>query len=348
MCRAPAMMPTSWAVDALRLANEDWTWVDIWMELTDVRVLKAGWNLLSIEWSFKETIQLKDDVENSLIVCVCLVMVQLSAIAGHVLNFDVISYQSVHQCISSSDIMSSQPGVRFHDPPVTEFTSMDVDESSQSRMSLGMFCFFWFQSIDLTWFRSIRWYIPWAGWWVRLWFWVVRWFGFVKCDSRYVFQFKCTYFTCANSSHISRSIISGSGRWTGPVRWPGLVSWSGGYPDFVWWCSGCTRFSYGWWDYSFNSMVTFHGISPVNESTPEAHPATPGVPGAPIPCRYIHIISCALLMLSPKLCQKLPNVNRPGRNSTMKHCVPWFRSSCQSDLMIKLKVSIQQLIIYLC
>ncbi|KAG2094379.1 uncharacterized protein F5147DRAFT_657147 [Suillus discolor] len=32
--------------------------------------------------------------------------------------------------------MSSQPGVRFHDPPVTEFTSMDVDESSQSRMSL--------------------------------------------------------------------------------------------------------------------------------------------------------------------------------------------------------------------
>ncbi|KAG2050469.1 hypothetical protein BDR06DRAFT_974535 [Suillus hirtellus] len=32
--------------------------------------------------------------------------------------------------------MSSQPGVKFHDPPVTEFTSMDVDESSQSWMSL--------------------------------------------------------------------------------------------------------------------------------------------------------------------------------------------------------------------
>ncbi|KAG2085344.1 uncharacterized protein F5147DRAFT_659540 [Suillus discolor] len=32
--------------------------------------------------------------------------------------------------------MSSQPGVRFHDPPVTKFTSMDVDESSKSRMSL--------------------------------------------------------------------------------------------------------------------------------------------------------------------------------------------------------------------
>ncbi|KAG1786176.1 uncharacterized protein HD556DRAFT_1539711 [Suillus plorans] len=63
-------------------------------------------------------------------------MVQLSAIAGHVLNFDVICYQSVHQFISSSDIMSSQPGVRFHDPPVTEYTSMDVDETSQSRMSL--------------------------------------------------------------------------------------------------------------------------------------------------------------------------------------------------------------------
>ncbi|KAG2091177.1 uncharacterized protein F5147DRAFT_780057 [Suillus discolor] len=32
--------------------------------------------------------------------------------------------------------MSSQHGVRFHDPPVTESTSMDVDESSKSRMSL--------------------------------------------------------------------------------------------------------------------------------------------------------------------------------------------------------------------
>ncbi|KAG1821526.1 hypothetical protein EV424DRAFT_1644313 [Suillus variegatus] len=32
--------------------------------------------------------------------------------------------------------MSSQPGVRFHDPPVTECTSMNVDESSNSRMSL--------------------------------------------------------------------------------------------------------------------------------------------------------------------------------------------------------------------
>ncbi|KAG1804025.1 hypothetical protein EV424DRAFT_1433183, partial [Suillus variegatus] len=32
--------------------------------------------------------------------------------------------------------MSSQSGVRFHNPPVTECTSMDVDESSNSRMSL--------------------------------------------------------------------------------------------------------------------------------------------------------------------------------------------------------------------
>ncbi|KAG2107943.1 uncharacterized protein F5147DRAFT_773926 [Suillus discolor] len=32
--------------------------------------------------------------------------------------------------------MSSQPGVRFHDPPVTQYTSMDVDQSSESRMSL--------------------------------------------------------------------------------------------------------------------------------------------------------------------------------------------------------------------
>ncbi|KAG1752012.1 hypothetical protein EDD22DRAFT_914804 [Suillus occidentalis] len=32
--------------------------------------------------------------------------------------------------------MSSQHGVRFHDPPATECTSMDVDEPSESRMSL--------------------------------------------------------------------------------------------------------------------------------------------------------------------------------------------------------------------
>jgi hypothetical protein len=56
-------------------------------------------------------------------------------------KFKVISYQSVHQYISSSDIMSSKPGVRFHNPPITECTSMDVDESSESWMSLGMCCF---------------------------------------------------------------------------------------------------------------------------------------------------------------------------------------------------------------
>ncbi|KAG1768231.1 hypothetical protein EV702DRAFT_1282398 [Suillus placidus] len=32
--------------------------------------------------------------------------------------------------------MSSQPAVRFHEPPVTECNSMEVDDSSQSRMSL--------------------------------------------------------------------------------------------------------------------------------------------------------------------------------------------------------------------
>ncbi|KIK33589.1 hypothetical protein CY34DRAFT_18275 [Suillus luteus UH-Slu-Lm8-n1] len=32
--------------------------------------------------------------------------------------------------------MSSQPGIRFHDPPVTQFTSMDVDQSSESWTSL--------------------------------------------------------------------------------------------------------------------------------------------------------------------------------------------------------------------
>ncbi|KAG1854645.1 hypothetical protein F4604DRAFT_1686003 [Suillus subluteus] len=34
--------------------------------------------------------------------------------------------------------MNTQPAVRFHDPPVTECTSMDVDDSSESRMSLGI------------------------------------------------------------------------------------------------------------------------------------------------------------------------------------------------------------------
>ncbi|KAG1776254.1 hypothetical protein EV702DRAFT_1198576 [Suillus placidus] len=32
--------------------------------------------------------------------------------------------------------MSSQPAVRFHEPPVTECNSMEVDDSSESRMSL--------------------------------------------------------------------------------------------------------------------------------------------------------------------------------------------------------------------
>ncbi|KAG1763274.1 hypothetical protein EV702DRAFT_1205700 [Suillus placidus] len=32
--------------------------------------------------------------------------------------------------------MSSQPVVRFHEPPVTECNSMEVDDSSESRMSL--------------------------------------------------------------------------------------------------------------------------------------------------------------------------------------------------------------------
>ncbi|KAG1747004.1 hypothetical protein EDD22DRAFT_917974 [Suillus occidentalis] len=34
--------------------------------------------------------------------------------------------------------MSSQHGVRFHDPPATECTSMDVDEPSESQMSLDL------------------------------------------------------------------------------------------------------------------------------------------------------------------------------------------------------------------
>ena len=37
--------------------------------------------------------------------------------------------------------MSSQPAVRFHEPPVTACNSMEVDDSSESWMSLGMCCF---------------------------------------------------------------------------------------------------------------------------------------------------------------------------------------------------------------
>ncbi|KAG1724421.1 hypothetical protein EDB19DRAFT_1834188 [Suillus lakei] len=59
-------------------------------------------------------------------------MVQLSAIAGLMLNFEVITYQS----ISSSHNMSSSPAIRFNEPPVTEYNLMDVDESSESRVSL--------------------------------------------------------------------------------------------------------------------------------------------------------------------------------------------------------------------
>lgn len=34
--------------------------------------------------------------------------------------------------------MSSHPGVRFNDPPVTDYNAMDVDDSSIGRVSLGM------------------------------------------------------------------------------------------------------------------------------------------------------------------------------------------------------------------
>jgi hypothetical protein len=37
--------------------------------------------------------------------------------------------------------MRSQPAVRFYEPPVTEYNSMDVDDSTESRISLGMLCF---------------------------------------------------------------------------------------------------------------------------------------------------------------------------------------------------------------
>jgi hypothetical protein len=65
-------------------------------------------------------------------------VVQLSAIAGLVLKFDVISYQEVNQSISSSQIMSSHQGVRFNDPLVTNYNSMDVDDTSGSLISQGM------------------------------------------------------------------------------------------------------------------------------------------------------------------------------------------------------------------
>jgi hypothetical protein len=65
-------------------------------------------------------------------------VVQLSAIAGLVLKFDVINYQEVNQSISSSQIMSSHQGVQFNDPPVTDHNSMDVDDTSGSLISQGM------------------------------------------------------------------------------------------------------------------------------------------------------------------------------------------------------------------
>ena len=68
-------------------------------------------------------------------------MVQLSAIAGSVLKFHVINYQEVNPSISSSQIMSSHQGVRFNDPPVTDYNSMDVDDTSGSLISQGMSLF---------------------------------------------------------------------------------------------------------------------------------------------------------------------------------------------------------------
>ena len=68
-------------------------------------------------------------------------MVQLSAIAGSVLKFHVINYQEVNQSISSSQIMSSHQGVRFNDPPVTNYNSMDVGDTSGLLISQGMSLF---------------------------------------------------------------------------------------------------------------------------------------------------------------------------------------------------------------
>ncbi|KAG1752268.1 hypothetical protein EDD22DRAFT_850613 [Suillus occidentalis] len=63
-----------------------------------------------------------------------------------------------------------------------------------------------------------------------------------------------------------------------------------------------------------NTLAVLDSPITVNESTPKPYPASLAVPEAPI--LYVNCPSC---------------------HSTMKNCVPWFRSSCQLDLMTKLK-----------
>lgn len=46
---------------------------------------------------------------------------------------------SDNQPTNPSQNMSSHPAVRFNDPPASDYNSMDVDDSSMGRVSLGMF-----------------------------------------------------------------------------------------------------------------------------------------------------------------------------------------------------------------
>ncbi|KAG1789664.1 hypothetical protein EV424DRAFT_1644065 [Suillus variegatus] len=126
--------------------------------------------------------------------------------------------------------MSSQPGVRFHDPPVTEFTSMDVDESSQSRMSLDPLDDIYLGPDD-------------------------------ELDSD-------------SGSSGGLDSLNAIPDPSSPALADGLALYDD--PD-LYLGPEDTLIS------SDDAPVVPDFPMAVNESTPEAHPATPGVPGAPIP-----------------------------------------------------------------
>ncbi|KAG2049977.1 hypothetical protein BDR06DRAFT_1011600 [Suillus hirtellus] len=124
--------------------------------------------------------------------------------------------------------MSSQPGVRFHDPLVTEFTSMD--ESSQSQMSLDPLDDIYLGPDD-------------------------------ELDSD-------------SGSPSGLDVLNVIPNPSSPALEDGLALYDDldlylGLED--------TLIS------SDDALVVPDFPMAVNESTPEPHPATPGVPGAPIP-----------------------------------------------------------------
>lgn len=85
------MMAMIWAVVALRPVKEVSTGVDMKIDLREFQMLKS----VITRMKFQKKQDRSRTVLKILIVCLCLVVVQISALAGLVLNFSVITYQSI-------------------------------------------------------------------------------------------------------------------------------------------------------------------------------------------------------------------------------------------------------------